>query len=150
MPLKGYKQTKEHKKKLSEAKKKNPVKYWLGKKLPKDSVEKMRKKLKGRRQSEEAKIKNSEAHSGKKHYGWQGVNASYTAIHLWLVKKYGKANRCENSKCSHLGKRFEWALIKGKKYQRKRENFMQLCSHCHRGYDKNTIKGWITRKKYEK
>lgn len=45
--LKGTKMSKESRKKMSEAKKKNPVRYWLGKKMPKDAVEKMKKKQMG-------------------------------------------------------------------------------------------------------
>jgi hypothetical protein len=31
--------------------------------------------------------------------------------------------------------RYEWALLKGKMMERKRENFIQLCMSCHRKYD---------------
>jgi len=34
MPKKGYKQTEEHRTKLSDAKLKNPTRFWLGKKRP--------------------------------------------------------------------------------------------------------------------
>lgn len=67
---KGYKKTEEHKRKLSEARKKNPTRYWLGKKKPPFSKE-HRKKLseagKGRKFSEEHKKKISKAHKGIYH-----------------------------------------------------------------------------------
>lgn len=56
-------------------------------------------------------------------------------IHQWLIYHLGKANKCENKSCKKIGKRFEYALIDGKPYDRKRENYMMLCSQCHRKYD---------------
>jgi hypothetical protein len=61
----------------------------------------------------------------------------YNKIHKWIKKVYGKANRCENCESifvSHT-KHYEWAKLKGKKYEQKRENFWQLCKSCHRKYD---------------
>ena len=65
-----------------------------------------------------------------------------TILHRWLRVNYGKANKCENKEnkilnfeCKSNPKRFEYALIKGKKYEQKRENFIMLCPSCHRKYD---------------
>lgn len=80
---------------------------------------------------------------------WKGRMASYFAKHIWLNSHFGKATRCENYKCKYprktadrrtlvSPKRFEWALRKGKTYQHKRENFVQLCASCHRFYDNRT------------
>ena len=59
----------------------------------------------------------------------------YSLVHQWFRYHYGSANRCESNSCSGKSKRFEWALIKGKKYEKKRENFMMMCRSCHRKYD---------------
>lgn len=75
------------------------------------------------------------AGKGKDHYKWTGDKASYGAIHLWLRKTYGKADRCENPKCPKKSKIFEYALIKGKKHERKRKNYKKLCRSCHDIYD---------------
>lgn len=73
---------------------------------------------------------------GKKSGHWKGCEVGYIALHEWLSNYYGKANKCENPKCQYKNpKRYEWALIKGKKYERKRENFWRLCVSCHRKYD---------------
>ncbi len=59
--------------------------------------------------------------------------ANYRHFHDWLRKYYGHASRCEF--CDAKGKKYQWALVKGKNYERKRENFMELCPSCHRKYD---------------
>lgn len=57
-------------------------------------------------------------------------------VHRWLKRSFGKASRCENIECqTSYSKRFEWALIHGKDYDKERENFIQLCCSCHRKYD---------------
>ena len=43
--------------------------------------------------------------------------------------------KCENPECPGKSKRFEWAKIKGKKYDRKRESYKQFCISCHKKYD---------------
>lgn len=59
----------------------------------------------------------------------------YSAVHRWIRKNYGIANRCENLYCSGKSIVFEWSLIKGKKIERKRENYWRLCKNCHNLYD---------------
>ena len=59
----------------------------------------------------------------------------YCAIHKWLYKHYGKANKCENPLCKKLSFQFQWAKKKGCDYEHKRENFIMLCQTCHRNYD---------------
>lgn len=61
----------------------------------------------------------------------------YAAIHYWLKKNYGVAVKCENEKCPNKQSRFEWALKKDKKYEYKRENYIQLCRSCHNKYDQS-------------
>lgn len=59
----------------------------------------------------------------------------YNVLHIWIKRKYGKASKCENPKCTHKSKYFDWSLIKGKRYERRIENFWQLCRSCHLAYD---------------
>jgi hypothetical protein len=63
------------------------------------------------------------------------LKGGYHAIHKWIYKNYGKAIKCENIDCEKRSNDFEWALSKGKKYEYKRENFIQLCKSCHIKYD---------------
>lgn len=73
--------------------------------------------------------------TGQNHPLWKGSQVGLKAMHTWLRYHYGKANHCENPDCLGLSKVFEWAKLKGKKYERKRENFWRLCKKCHVIYD---------------
>ena len=66
---------------------------------------------------------------------WAGDSVGYYGIHSWLARHHGKANKCEMKDCSGKSTYYEWALLKGKKYQRRRDNFWRLCKSCHRAYD---------------
>lgn len=59
----------------------------------------------------------------------------YHAIHKWLIKNFGKANKCEQLDCKKTSKCYQYALLKNKKYEHKRENFRMMCASCHRLYD---------------
>lgn len=66
---------------------------------------------------------------------WKGDAAGYVAKHLWLVKHFGKADRCENQKCTFkFPRRYEWANLTGD-YKRLRSDWIRLCPSCHRLYD---------------
>lgn len=77
---------------------------------------------------------------GEKSINWKGLNLSYGGLHNWIKRAYGKAKKCENLLCLGRSKDYTWAKIKGKKYVRKIENFMQLCRSCHISYDKRISK----------
>jgi hypothetical protein len=108
----------------------------------------------GKHHSKESKEKIGRANaitmSGRKNEkanAWKGDKVGYQAIHNWLVKNFGKADRCENKYCkTEKPKRYEWALKKGAEYQRRRSSFLRLCTVCHHRYDDITNKGWIKRK----
>src|SRR3990167_10822947 len=72
--------------------------------------------------------------SGEKSYMWKGDKAGYFAIHVWLRKKYGSANKCEQCKRKNAPK-YEWANI-SKKYKRDILDYIQLCTSCHNYYDR--------------
>ncbi len=103
MPIGVYKRTLEHNKKNSEAKKKNPVRYWYGKKRAPFTEEQKRKMsethkkmgispelriklIKGRIGSKRAKAtletrqKMSVSHRGSKNYNWRGGKALRESI----------------------------------------------------------------------
>lgn len=61
----------------------------------------------------------------------------YCGVHRWIRRVYGTANVCENPLCESVSITFEWSLLKGKQYERVRENFWQLCKKCHERYDEN-------------
>lgn len=60
---------------------------------------------------------------------------TYEGIHNWLRTNCGKASKCNNILCKKDCKHFQWSLLKGKKYESKKENFTELCRLCHLSYD---------------
>lgn len=101
----------------------------------------------GVKHTEEWKRDMSRRVSNEGHPLWKGSNAGYLATHKWLNRHYGVPDHCENPDCVYprqgarkwLEKpyKFEWALLKGKKYSRNRQDYMWLCTACHRKYDGN-------------
>lgn len=83
-----------------------------------------------------------------KHHNFKGDKVTYYGIHDWFLDHLPKPKKCE--KCGEKGslnKGGKWniqrALIHGKKYERRLENFMSLCQRCHMKYDKTMVKaGW--------
>ena len=78
----------------------------------------------------------STALRGEKSPHWVRDKVGYCGVHDWLKTNYGLAEKCE--KCGSKN-RVQWAKLKDKEYQRKRENFWQLCQHCHLDYDGTSI-----------
>ncbi len=95
---------------------------------------------KSRKHTKEANEKNRLAHLGKRtgsqNNKWKGNNVGYHALHDWVRRHFGKADKCENGKCkSKKIIRFEWANVSGE-YKRDRNDWIRLCSACHGAYDK--------------
>ncbi|MFZ2152271.1 MAG: hypothetical protein WAV09_04145 [Minisyncoccia bacterium] len=128
------------------SKKGEKLKYLLEDgKFRKDIAEKISKKLTGKPQPH---------NQNEKHHSWKGKEAGYIAMHQWLRRKFGKANKCENQSCKYPRKnangkiifyptRFEWAIIHGNEHDHERENYIQLCKSCHVRYDLNLINIFI-------
>lgn len=76
-------------------------------------------------------------------------NDEYIYIHSYLRVKYGRAYKCENPLCEMRSPSFSWALIRGKKYELKENNFVQLCQRCHSEYDKRWRPSELTAKYHE-
>lgn len=68
------------------------------------------------------------------HHEWKGSNASYSAIHKWMSNNFKKKDSC--FRCSGNKPRTEWANISGK-YERNINDWVELCSSCHRYFDRN-------------
>lgn len=67
------------------------------------------------------------------HHAWKGDRASYSAIHKYATKHFGRPKLCVN--CNSTGTRMEWANL-SRKYLRTREDWVELCASCHRHFDK--------------
>lgn len=73
---------------------------------------------------------------GKKHGRWKGNNVDIITMHVWLSSWYNKLNICQNIYCETKDiKRTEFAKLKGKKYIKDINNYVELCTSCHRKYD---------------
>jgi hypothetical protein len=81
---------------------------------------------------------------GETHSRWLGDNIGYTGIHLWLNKMYEKIGICELCKQKN---NTDFALIPGKEYKRKRENYFEICRSCHSKID-NKYKNFKREKCY--
>ena len=89
----------------------------------------------GYKHTDKAKKSMSINRSGGKHYAWKEDNASYSAVHKWLINNYGPADKCENIGCLKRSESFQYALKHDHKYIHKRESFGMLCASCHKHYD---------------
>lgn len=63
------------------------------------------------------------------------ISQTYKAIHTSIIRKFGKACFCQNINCPKKSNRYEWALIRGAKYDRNPANYLWLCKDCHTAYD---------------
>lgn len=84
-------------------------------------------------ETDSKKEKAKKNQTGKTNSAWKGKSAKVAAKHQWLSRNYNKGNKCLH--CKTIGKKLDWALLKGKKYEHKRENFIPLCRSCHLKYD---------------
>jgi hypothetical protein len=138
-PLWGKHHTPETKLKMSLS---NP-KFWLGKKQSKATIEKKVNSRRGYTHTKETIDKIRKSNEGENGGHWKGDSVGYWGIHKWLIKNYGKATKCSSAKCRKNSIHYEWALIKGKKYERKKENFIELCKSCHSIYDGKAVVKFI-------
>lgn len=72
---------------------------------------------------------------GELHWNWSGDNVSYSAVHRWILKYYGKPNKCEKCGIENLiakngQNKIHWSNISGE-YKRNRNDWEKLCISCH-------------------
>jgi hypothetical protein len=78
------------------------------------------------------------------HFRWKGDKVGITALHDWVKSRLGKPNRCEHCGTTKA-KKFEWAN-KSHEYKRELNDWIRLCTKCHRIYDGHAVKMWETRR----
>jgi len=111
----------------------------LGKKHSEETKKKISQSERGKIVSSETKEKHKKRMLGQKNeksIAWSGDKVGYYGIHDWLFSNFGKANECENIWCLGDKEKFHWAKLENRKYERKRDNFIQLCVKCHVRYDR--------------
>ena len=92
------------------------------------------KNLKGIHLSPKTEFK--KGRKDEKHPEWKGEDASYVAIHQWIVRWKGRPDMCEMCGKSGLrGKNIHWANI-DHKYKRILDDYIRLCASCHYQYDR--------------
>jgi|SRR3990167_4765861 len=121
--LLGHKVSRKVRKKISNALKKNPVKFWKGKKFSEKHRENLSNSHKGLRPW----------NSGSKNYRWFGDKVGYNGLHAWVRRTLGTPNLCEHCKTTTV-KKYEWAN-KSRKYKRSADDWIRLCHSCHLKYD---------------
>lgn len=66
---------------------------------------------------------------------WKGDDVKYVGLHMWISSVLGKPSKCEH--CDTVdAKKFEWAN-KDHLYSRNINDWIRLCTSCHRKYDYN-------------
>ena len=153
MATKGKKQTKEHIKKRVESRRKSgnytfteemKIKMslsMLGRKRPGNPKNwKHTKETKGKISKNRkgvpalwCKGKIFPERRGENHIQWKGEDACYVVKHRWVSQQLGSPKYCEHCKRTDK-KKYEWAN-KDHKYRRKLEDYVRLCTSCHRKYD---------------
>lgn len=70
---------------------------------------------------------------GNKSWLWKGDKVSYGGLHTWVKTWKGEPKICQV--CGTVkAKKYEWANI-DHKYRRVLEDFIRMCTKCHRKYD---------------
>lgn len=147
MPTGVYRRTEEHNNKISLGLK--------GHKTSKETREKIglanRVSLKGKHPKSEFKKGTVPWNKGlrgvqsdEKHPMWKGERVGYFPLHMWIFRKFGHPEKCED--CGKLGEKFnkrwniDWSNS-DHKYRRERNDWSGRCKSCHKLYDiKNNLK----------
>ena len=64
---------------------------------------------------------------------WLGDSIGYFGVHEWVIRWKGKPQKCEMCGAEDK-KKYEWANI-DHKYRRILDDYIRLCTKCHRNYD---------------
>lgn len=59
----------------------------------------------------------------------------YQRIHKFLRRTYGNANKCINPQCPGFSQKYNWCKKRGYEYEFNKDNFIHLCTSCHKKYD---------------
>jgi hypothetical protein len=114
------------------------IKYIGGYKMSEETKEKM--SLAKRNMTEENKKNIGDGHRAEKNGIWKGDEVGYRALHNWVQKYKGKARKCSFCGKNGSGKQIQWANI-DHQYRRVLEDYISLCSSCHKKYDiENNLK----------
>lgn len=111
--------------------------YWLGKKQPREMVQKRASKLIGKRHTEEAKKKIALSHLCHKNGMWKGDKVGLIALHEWIRRRLPQPDYCE--RCNKKIKKLDLTNI-SQKYKRRLDDWEYLCRSCHMNVDGRLLK----------
>lgn len=134
---KGSKHSTVSREKMGVAQRKNPTRYWLGKKLPLQMIE--AQKMSRRNNGKRGNVDYFKKHKfvGANHKLWKGDNVGYDALHTWLYRRFGRPETCQFCKKGGLkGRKIHWANKSGD-YKRVKRDWLRLCAKCHYHYDRD-------------
>lgn len=132
-----YIRTEEIRKKMSLAHIKNPTKYWLGKRIPVDIVDKIKETKRKNGKVGNSQYFKTHRFIGKNHKLWKGDKVGYYALHSWIIRTMGRPSTCEQCGRKNLsGKFIQWANKSGE-YKRIKNDWIRLCAKCHYHYDRD-------------
>jgi len=103
--------------------------------------QKISKSLKGRKLPDETKLKIKatcikQAKFEEQNRFWKGDMVGYSGVHAWVRQWKGQPSTCEKCGKEGLsGRKIGWANI-DHKYRRVLDDYIRLCTPCHRQYDK--------------
>ena len=87
-----------------------------------------------RTHSQASKITLNGFRSEEKHVNWKGDEVGYQALHTWIRSRLGTPMKCE--RCGRTDKKkYEWCNV-SKEYLRDLDDWIRLCTACHRAFDK--------------
>lgn len=99
---------------------KGQVSWNKGKKCSKETIEKMRQSHLGKKM-------------GENNPRWKGDDIKYGGLHDWVYLRKGFPKKCEHCGVT-TAKKFEWAN-KDHSYKRVLQDYIALCTSCHRKFD---------------
>lgn len=129
-------------------------KFWQGKKRDKKTINKIKQSWTDLRKNALSELytgkdnpmynktpwnkdKKCPSISNEKNGCWKGDSATYTAKHIWIKRKLGKAFMCINHLCDNISQNYQWANV-SKKYKRDEDDWIMLCVRCHAKFDRRT------------
>ena len=94
--------------------------------------------MKGKKHTQESKIKMKNVQQGNKNSNWKGDNVGYHGLHARISRKFGQPKFCSECGMTDKSRKYHWANI-SKHYKKDNKDFKRLCVRCHRIFDRHPL-----------